>query len=288
MQIFDYKSTDLSKQLAQEYGYDEFLIRRYLTFFGQEETIQLLEANERPLKTSILVNTLRISVDSLKSRLESKGIKLEKIPWIPNGFWVLEAPFSVGATTEYLLGHYYLQEAAAMLPAFVLDPKQNEVVIDMCAAPGGKTIQLAQLMENHGCILALEVDLRRTKALRSNLSRCGVKNAIIFRMSALDLTQLDVQADKILLDAPCTGEGVIRKDPTRKKSRGPPDIEFCSALQTKLIDVAVNCLKEGGILVYSTCSLAPEKNELVIDYVIKKHNLKVLPTEIEVGESALT
>jgi len=169
-----------------------------------------------------------------------------------------------------------------------LAPQPGELVIDMCAAPGGKTIQLAQLMENRGTIVGVEINRDRMRSLRSNITRCGVKNAVLFRMNALDLNRLNIAADRILLDAPCTGEGVIRKDKTRKKSRGAQDVEFCSALQMKLIETAFNCLRSGGTLVYSTCSLAPEENEVVIDYILKKCPLAIQPIDIPIGESAFT
>jgi 16S rRNA C967 or C1407 C5-methylase (RsmB/RsmF family) len=113
--------------------------------------------------------------------------------------------------------------------------------------------------------------------LRSNLGRCGVRNTTLFEMDALEVGRLDIKADKILLDAPCTGEGVIAKDRSRKTSRELADIAFCAGQQRELIDAACAVLKPGGTLVYSTCSYAPEENEEVVDYAVKKHGMKVEP-----------
>jgi NOL1/NOP2/sun family putative RNA methylase len=159
------------------------------------------------------------------------------------------------------------------------------VVIDMAASPGGKTTQLARMMDNKGLLIAIEVEIARLAGLRSNLGRCGVMNAALFHMDAREIRRLEVKANKILLDAPCTGEGVIAKDRTRKTSRGEEDIQFCSALQEELIDAACGCLKPGGVLVYSTCSYAPEENERIVDYAIKKYGMKVEP--IPYGEPGL-
>jgi NOL1/NOP2/sun family putative RNA methylase len=156
----------------------------------------------------------------------------------------------------------------------------------MAASPGGKTTHIAQLVHNEGLIVAIEKDPLRMPGLRANLGRCGVRNAALFEMDALEVGRLDLKADKVLLDAPCTGEGVIAKDRTRKTSRELADIIFCAGQQRELIDAACTVLKPGGTLVYSTCSYAPEEDEQVVDYAIKKHGMKVEP--IPYGSPAIT
>jgi NOL1/NOP2/sun family putative RNA methylase len=273
-----------SAELAQKFGYSDYLINRYIELFGLDDTLRLLEANENGLKKCIRFNTLRVSPDLLLERLRNKGFKLEKISWVPYGFRVLEERFPLGATTEYLLGYYYLQEAAAMLSAHILAPRPDDFVIDLCAAPGGKTTQLSQIMENRGMIIAIDLSRARMRSLRSNLSRCGVSNVIAFRMDGKDAPGLGVVANKILLDAPCTCDGVIPFDPSRKKSRGMEDIRFCSGIQTKLLAAAIECLAPDGELVYSTCSTAPEENERVITEAIEKFNVRVVDTGLTFGD----
>jgi len=151
------------------------------------------------------------------------------------------------------------------------------VVIDMAAAPGGKTTHISQMMNNEGLVIAIEKESSRLSSLRTNLGRCGARNVAVYHMDALEADRIGVKADKILLDAPCTGEGVIAKDRTRKTSREVADIIFCSSLQRELIDAAVKVLKPGGTLVYSTCSFAPEENELIVDYAVRQHSIKVEP-----------
>jgi NOL1/NOP2/sun family putative RNA methylase len=273
---------------AEKFGYSDYLVERYIQLFGPDDTLALLEANEKELKKCIRVNTLRISSEILLSRLENKKFKLDKISWVPYGFRVLEEWLPLGATTEYLLGYYYLQEAAAMLPAHVLAPTKSDFVIDMCAAPGGKTTQLAQIMENRGTIIAIDLSRDRMRSLRSNLSRCGVSNVIAFRMDGKDSPELGIVANKILIDAPCTCDGVIPFDPSRKRSRWMEDIKFCSAIQTKLLAAAIKCLADDGVLVYSTCSTAPEENENVITEAIEKFNMKVVDTGLPFGDEGFT
>ena len=244
------------------------MIKRYLQLLGLDETKLLLEANERPLIPSIRVNTLKITVENLKEKLLRKGCRLESIEGISYGFRVLKAKFNLGATHEYLQGYYYLQNLASMIPAVILDPKELDVVIDMCAAPGSKSTQIAQLMINEGKLILIDRNIKRIPKLEINLRRMGVENSIIINMDARNLKKLNLKANKILLDAPCTGEGLIRQDPTRKSSKTINDIKKMASIQKDLLKSGLESLKPGGQLVYSTCSIAPEEDELVIDQVL--------------------
>ncbi|MHA1660196.1 MAG: RsmB/NOP family class I SAM-dependent RNA methyltransferase, partial [Promethearchaeota archaeon] len=245
------------------------MVKRYIEFLGLDQTIELLEANERPLIPSIRVNTLKIKPAELKGRLEKKGFKLEPIEKVPNGFKILNEPYNLGSLHEFLQGYYYLQNIASMFPPIILDPKPNEVVIDMCAAPGSKSTYLAQIMKNQGNLVLIEKNRKRIPALEINLRRMGVKNSIIFNLDAVYLPKLNIKADRILLDAPCTGEGLIRQDITRKTSRRLKDIKTMARIQQKLLTAGLKMLKPNGQLLYSTCSIAPEENELAVDQVIK-------------------
>ncbi|MFX0138019.1 MAG: NOL1/NOP2/sun family putative RNA methylase [Candidatus Hodarchaeota archaeon] len=275
------------KELSKKYGYLEYMVDRYFKLFGKEQTIKLLEANEAHFFPSIRLNNLKIDPLKLKRRLEKKGFQLKNIPWTDYGFWITKSKYPLGATPEYLLGYYYIQQAVSMIPAQVLDPSPEDIIMDMCAAPGGKTTHIAQLMKNEGVILAFDINPKRMKSLRSNLERCGVKNTIGFNMDALEIEQIGIKADKILLDAPCTGEGLICFDPTRKKSRNLEDISFCSDRQKNLLRVAIKCVKKGGIIIYSTCSIAPEENEFVINSVLKDNKVEILDLNIKFGKEGL-
>ncbi len=256
-------------KLAEQYGYLPYMIERYFQFLGEEQTKQLLEANEKPLTPSIRVNTLKISKDTLKEKLESKGLKLELIDWIYDGFKVRKSRLNLGSTHEYLQGFYYIQSVAPMLPALILNPNPSDLVIDMCAAPGGKATHLAQIMNNRGNLVLIERNRHRIPALEINLRRMGIYNSIVINDDSVNLSKLKLKADKILLDAPCTGEGLIRQDPSRKRSKTMKDIEKLSTVQKKLLKAGLSSLNPGGQLLYCTCSIAPEENELVIDDVLK-------------------
>ncbi len=283
--IIDYPSTKESKEISKRYGYNEFIVRRWINFFGIEETIELIEAMERGIPKHIRVNTIKIDEDELVKRLESRGFKVERTE-IPYCYEVLREHYSIGATPEYLMGYYYVMEKSSCIPPLVLNPNRNNIVVDFASAPGGKTTFLAQLMDNKGVLIAIEANRDRIQALIDNIHRMGVLNTVVVQMNATKFYNLGIKVDKILLDAPCSGEGVIHKDERRKKISGKKDIEFCSKLQKDLITSALKSLKTNGTLVYSTCSLTPEENELVIQYAFEKFNIKI--DEIEWGEPALT
>ncbi|MFX0079055.1 MAG: RsmB/NOP family class I SAM-dependent RNA methyltransferase [Candidatus Hermodarchaeota archaeon] len=276
-----------AEQLAQKYGYREFMVERYLALFGAD-TEQFLKGNDLAIPKTIRVNTLAASPQDVASRLRAKGIKLESVSGLPYAFHVLESPVPVGATTEYLLGYYMLQSPASMWAIEVLDPQPGQLVIDMCAAPGGKTTLIAQLMENQGALLATDISRDRIRSLRSNLSRLRVENTLAVRMDAAQLLGIGIQADAVLLDAPCTGEGLIPVDPSRKQSRSAEDFTILAKVQKKLILAASQLLRVGGVLVYSTCSFAPEENEEIIDFALRQCPVRIVDTELPAGDPGFT
>lgn len=235
------------------------------------------------LRHSIRVNTLKIEEKEIVKRLTEEKVRLQKMPFLDFGYSV-EAKFSLGATPEYLQGYYYMQEIAAQLPVQVLEPKSSDIVLDMAAAPGGKTTQIAQYMKNKGVIIALDNRKDRLNALKNNLERLGVSNVIVYDMDARLAPQLKIEFDKILLDAPCSGNFIT--DPTWFSKRTVNGFKERSALQKELLRAAVSSLKKEGTLVYSTCSMEPEENELVIDWALK--NLPVKLEEIKaIGDRGL-
>jgi NOL1/NOP2/sun family putative RNA methylase len=265
------------------------MIERYIQFLGLEQTTKYLKANERPLTPSIRTNTLKISSIDLKQRLENKGFKLEPIEWIPYGFNVLKTPYNLGSSHEFLQGYYYLQNVASMIPARILNPMPSDIVIDMCAAPGGKATHLAQIMNNKGILILIERNQKRIPALEINLLRMGVINSIIVNDDAANLPNMNIKADKILLDAPCTGEGLIRQDSSRKKSKRIKDINKMSAIQRHLLESGLKSLKTGGELLYSTCSIGPEENEIVVNDILNslsEYKISELPHDY--GENGFT
>ena len=224
------------------------------------------EYSLKPLRKSIRVNTLKTPLKSFKL----KDFKLKKIPFIDNGFFISGKRTDIGNLVEHALGYFYVQEAASMLPPIVLNPKETDIVLDMCASPGSKTTQLAALMNNKGTIIANDIKYDRIRILHSNTQRCGVSNTIITLMPGYNFSKTRIRFDKVLLDAPCSGSGAIRKSLQTLKIWNSNMLKKLSSIQKQLIKTAFNSLKENGTLVYSTCSICPEENEAVIDYLLKE------------------
>ena len=232
---------------------------------------------------SIRCNTLKISAKELKKRLEKKGWKIlqpfnkyPEIMIIKNNL----QPGELGRALEHLLGYYYVQELSSMLPVLALNPKPKQIILDLAAAPGSKTTQIAAKMKNSGTIIANDLFLSRIKILASNLERCGVANCIITRKEGSILCKKmkdkNFKIDKILLDAPCSGEGTVRNNPKTFQMWNIKNIKNLSGIQKRLITSAIELLKPNGEIVYSTCTHAPEENEEVIDFALKKFpNIKI-------------
>lgn len=272
--------SEMAKQLASKFKYLPETIERFIALFGLDETEKMLLAYEKHPKATIRTNTLKIDSYALKERLEWKGFILEETILDSDGFVVRKQPFSLGSTTEYLSGFYFIQSQASWLPTILLDPKSNEIIIDMAAAPGGKACHIAQKMKNKGTLVCIDISRERIRSLRSNLSRCGVINNICIRMDGRDLNKLQLKADKLLLDAPCSGEGLMAVDKKRRLERGLEDINRMSQLQKELLTAGISSLKKNGVLVYSTCSTAPEENEENIDWAINNYPIKIEETKL--------
>jgi NOL1/NOP2/sun family putative RNA methylase len=273
-----------SVSLSAKYSYDEWLVSRFLEYVPNVK--DFLSKMERIPTQYIRVNTLKTSIADLMRRLQSKGFEL-KSTVMPEVLAVKKAPLVTGATTEYLLGHYYIQDLSSCMVVDALDITPGQLVLDVAAAPGGKTTFMAQKMNNSGAIIAIEPNSRRARSMSFNLARCGVYNTCILKTDALQVVNFEMKFDRVLLDAPCSCEGVIAKDPSRKISHTPQDVDYCSIMQQRLIQAAASSVKPDGILVYSTCSFAPEENEMVVDRLLQDFsNITVEP--IEYGSSGLT
>jgi NOL1/NOP2/sun family putative RNA methylase len=271
--LFD--GSPVSGALAKKYGYDEWLVARFLQYVPDVE--KFLEKMERPPSQYIRVNTLKTGKADLAKRLAAKGFELSGTD-LDEVMKVEKAPLATGATTEYLLGHYYMQDLSSCMAVEALGVQKNESILDMAAAPGGKTTHIAQRMQNTGAIVALEPNERRARSMAFNMDRLGVINACICKIDGLRAKDLGA-FDRVLLDAPCSCEGVIAKDPKRKTSHAPEDVDYCATRQEKMLEVAIGATKPGGTVVYSTCSFAPEENEMIIDKMVRRFGVRVEPLE---------
>jgi NOL1/NOP2/sun family putative RNA methylase len=291
-----------------------FLERMKNILTNEKDFQDYLEILKKPILKSIRCNTLKISPQILRNKLEEKGWKLRQ-PWkdypevmIVEGKKIIEisseaienppskerrilketseclSPGELGNSIEHLLGYYYIQELASMLPILALSPKEGDLFLDLCASPGSKTTQSASFMENKGTIIANEVNMQREKILASNLEKCGVANTIITRKDGEALCkrfkQKEIYFDKILVDAPCSGEGTLRSTPKTYLMWNIKTVKGLPRIQKKLCESAFQILKKNGEMIYSTCTHAPEENEEVINFMLERFKGEIKLEEI--------
>jgi len=256
----------------------DFFRKRYEALGGKLEPVTLQEA--------IRANPLLMDEKALLERLANLGVSLKKIPYAKHGYWVTNSKFSLGAIAEHFLGYYYMQESAAQLPVQVLDPKPGELVLDCCAAPGGKTTQLGEWMHGKGRIIALERKPHRMPALKHNLERMRTPNVLAYEMDAAQAGRLQLVFDKILVDAPCAGNYAADKSWLQK--RDLEGIRTSAAMQRRILVETVKLLKPGGIMVYSTCSLEPEENELNMQWLYERGGIAFEDVTLGLGDEGIT
>ncbi|KAJ3171786.1 rRNA (cytosine-C5-)-methyltransferase nop2 [Geranomyces variabilis] len=284
----------LIKDLANYYGYNEYLLEKLFHLFPAAEAIEFFEANEVPRPIVIRTNTLKTRRRDLAQALINRGVNLEAVgKWSKVGLQIFDSSVPIGATPEYLAGHYMLQAASSFLPVMSLAPQEHERILDMCAAPGGKTTYIAALLKNTGCLFANDANKDRLKALIANCHRLGVKNTVVSHHDGREFPHVIGGFDRVLLDAPCSGTGVISKDPSVKINKSEEDFRLLTHIQKELILAAIDSVdansKTGGYIVYSTCSVTVEENEEVVEYALKKRpNVKLVSSGLDFGREGFT
>ncbi|KAK3202394.1 hypothetical protein GRF29_161g1006616 [Pseudopithomyces chartarum] len=264
----------LLKDICAYYGYSEFLADKLLGLFPAREAFAFFEANETPRPIVIRTNTLRTHRRELAQSLINRGVQLEPVgKWSKVGLQIFDSQVPLGATPEYLAGHYILQAASSFLPVMALAPQENE--------------------RNTGCVFANDANKDRAKGLIGNIHRLGVRNTVVCNYSALEFPKVMGGFDRVLLDAPCSGTGVIAKDASVKTNKTEADFMKLPHLQKQLILSAIDSVdhhsKTGGYIVYSTCSVTVEENEQVVQYALNKRpNVKLVETGLVFGKEGFT
>ncbi len=259
--------------LAVKYSYPRWLVERWLARFGEKETEALLQAgNERPVLV-VRANTLRVSRDQLLLYLKAEIPEATPTKYSPDGIILYGFQGRITSLRAHKVGWLQVQDEASQLVSYLVSPRPGERILDACAGVGGKTTHLAQLMRNTGRIYALDLYDWRLKRLEENARRLGVTNIEVMAADATKAIETlgGKFFDRLLIDAPCTGTGVIRRHPDIKWARSPEDLVRVPEKQLALLNSLAPLLKGGGVMVYATCSLEPEENEEVIRRFLKEH-----------------
>lgn len=242
------------------YAYPKLLVENWVTLFGAEFTEALLKSNNQVPEFTIRVNTLKTGRKELIEQLAREGVKALPGKYLEDAV-VLENPSSITKLDSFKNGYFTVQDESSMLAAIVLDPQPGELVLDVCSAPGGKTTHMAQQMKNSGKIIARDIHTHKLKLIQDTCIRLGIK---IVETEQFDACELDEKmlgkADRVLVDAPCSGLGIIRKKPDIKYSRHFEQQKELVALQRRILKNAAAYVKPGGCLIYSTCTTQPEEN----------------------------
>lgn len=282
------KNTKL-QELCWKHDYNKFMMSKLMKIFNLQELKQYLDSSDIDRPVTIRTNTLKTRRKELAQELINLGVNVDPVEWSKVGLIVYDSPVPIGATATYLAGHYILQGAGSFLPVMALAPQPREKILDLSAAPGGKTTHIAQIMKNTGVIFANDISKDRCRAISANCHRLGVINTIICHQDGRTFPKIMTGFDRVLLDAPCTGTGVACKDPSVKAEKDHKDVKRMSHVQKELLLAAIDCCnaksEKGGIIVYSTCSILVEENEAVVDYALRKRNVKLVDTGLEFGRA---
>lgn len=259
---------ELIQYLAVYYSHPAWMVKRWLTRFGREELEKLLIANNEIPGLTLRINKLKIQPPEFLSLLDKQNVPYQGSSFI-DYFIKVKSLSGISQLNIFQSGYFTIQDESAALPVLLLDPHPGEKVIDMCAAPGGKTTFIAESMQNQGEILSVDKYESKLNMIKTSCERLGIQNV---KLLVSDATQLDSSlADKVLVDAPCSGLGTLRKKPDIKWKREAEDIPHLADQQMKLLENGARLVKPGGVLVYSTCTTEPEENDLLMKSFLAQH-----------------
>lgn len=276
---------DRTKLVGTTFSHPEWMVSRWSKRFGEREAFQLMQANNTRPNYYVRVNTMRTKPENFELRMEKMGVEFEESEWLPN-FYKVDSVQPFIEKGLLAKGVCQVQDIAAGLAPFVLDPQPGESIYDLCAAPGTKSIMISDLTEGKADILAVDISAERLEKLAESALAFGAENIKIRRGDVLELSL--PLADAVLLDAPCTGTGVLSKRADLRWRRDEKGLAKAVELQEQLLDEAANMVKRGGRLVYSTCSIEPEENMDQIKKFLEKYdNFELEPLEDYVPEEIL-
>lgn len=260
----------------------KFLIEMLNQQYGEEITSKILEGYSKKRMVTFRVNTLKTSIEKVEKVLKNNNIEFEKVSWSDVAYIVKNVREDTLKELEiYKNGEIYLQSLSSMLPPIVLEPKENTDILDMCAAPGGKTTELASLTNNNANITACELNKIRIEKLKYNIEKQGATSVYIMQEDSRRINDF-FSFDNILLDAPCSGSGTLNvEDVNLEKTLTEKLIEKSQKAQLELLSKAVKILKQGQEMVYSTCSILNVENEEIVSKILKNNKVEIVPIEFE-------
>ena len=248
-----------------------WFVKYCFKMLGRGQALSFLESASKPTPTYVRLNTLKATEETCLQRLTDEGVTAEKEPLLKHTYRIVETRKPLLRTQSFREGLFYVQDKASCLAVEVADPKPNDIVLDVCAAPGAKTTYMAQLMQNKGLVYSVDYSRRRIREWRSETERMGITNAAVVIADAQKPLPINVIADLVILDPPCTSTGAFGKTPSAKWRLTKRSMFNMAAVQWNMLNSGALCVREGGRLVYSTCSVTLEENEMLIEKFLKWH-----------------
>lgn len=270
--------------ISARYSHPKWLVRRWIERYGVDETIRLCSANNLHAPLYIRTNILKTNRDQLIHELEEEGVEAVPGRSLSESIKIVNLPSSIDQLFSYQKGLFQVQDESSMLASHILNPQPGETIIDACAAPGGKTTHIAELMHNRGKIWAFDTDNRRLPLLAESCQRLGITivEPVVADARNLDNYLSGKIADRVIVDAPCTGTGVMRRHLETRWRRNPEELKTFPELQYAILAGAARYVKPGGVLVYCTCSIEPEENQQVVERFLNEHpQFKIPPLQKE-------
>jgi len=283
LQTFRYNPQDMYARWELKYLVSEFVIKRLVEMLGREGARGFLRAVNSIPPITVRVNTLKASVEEVLEALRREGAHVIGVGRYVPIVIRIKGPYNFSKSPLYSEGKVIIQDEASAVAAIVLDPKPGEVVVDMCAAPGGKTEHMAEIMKNEGVIHAFDIDEARIRRMEDLLNRTGIRIVKIYRKDVRKAPEIlgEGIADKVLLDAPCTSSGTLAKNPDLRWKITEVSLKRAVRMQRELIDVAVKLAKPGGRILYTVCSVFREEGEDVVKYVLDRYPGKLRIIELK-------
>ena len=259
-----------------------FLIDKLTSQYGEELTKKILDGYSKKRKVTLRVNTIKANIEEIKKALDKNNIKYTNVLWSKEALIIEQArEQEIMQLKIYEEGKIYLQSLSSMLPPIILEPKENEDILDMAAAPGGKTTQMAALLNNNARITACEMNMVRAEKLKYNIEKQGASSVYVMVTDSRKVDDL-FAFDRILLDAPCSGSGTLYSEDIKiEKTFTPKLIQKSVKAQTQLLRKAINILKPGSEMIYSTCSILQEENEDIVNNIINSGKMEIIPIKID-------
>ncbi|MBD1862115.1 16S rRNA (cytosine(967)-C(5))-methyltransferase [Trichocoleus desertorum] len=263
--------SDPVQRLGTLHSYPDWIVQVWLDQLDLAETEQLCEWMNRPPHIDLRINPLHTSLDEVETAMQAAGVAVQRLPHLPQALRLLEPAGAIQKLPGFQSGWWMVQDASAQLVSYLVDPQPGEFVIDACAAPGGKALHLAELMQDQGMIWACDRTASRLKKLKENAERLGIHSTEISIGDSRNQPQFVGKGDRVLLDAPCSGLGTLNRHADARWRQTPDRVQELATLQQELLVAAATWLKHDGVLVYATCTLHPQENEQVIEAFLDQH-----------------